>query len=360
MTNYLSDTITLPTKEMLDAIISAELGDDVYQADNTVLKLEKQAASVVGMEAACLMPSGTMANLASIMAHCPRGSKVLVGNESDIYIYEAGGASVCGGIIYEPILTQEDGSLAIADLERALPLDITDSQYALPSLICIENSHNRMGGKVLSLNYLQELKTFADTQVLPIHMDGARIFNAAVALNVDVKEITKYATSIQFCLSKGLSAPIGSIVAGSFEFITNVKRIRKMLGGGMRQAGIIAAPASIALDSMIKRLEEDHHYAQTLAQGLSEIDGVTVVTNPIMTNIVIFNILSTPLTTTEFLKLCNQQGVIFSEAAKNNIRAVTHRHITDQDIEKTLNVVNQILQTRMHTPLKITHLSDID
>lgn len=347
--NYLSDTVTLPTEEMMISIQNAHLGDDVYGQDTTVNVLEEKAASMMNMEAACFMPSGTMANLASIMAHCPRGSKVLVGNESDIYIYEAGGASVCGGIMYEPIPTQTNGELAIGDLEKAFPVDVEDPQFALPALICLENTHNRCGGKVLSDSYLREVYEFSREKNVPIHMDGARIFNAAVASGVDVKEITKYADSIQFCLSKGLSAPVGSIVAGSHEHIKKVRTLRKMLGGGMRQVGIIAAPAIIALETMIHRLSEDHARARDLAMGLSSIKGITLGPEVIESNIIMFKVDSNLYSWQEFLNVTSEKGIVFSEMGYGRLRAVVHRHITDEDIFKTVESVKEIMTRSLIT-----------
>ncbi|MBH0159248.1 GntG family PLP-dependent aldolase [Fictibacillus sp. 26RED30] len=347
--NYLSDTVTLPTDEMMRSIQNAHLGDDVYGQDTTVNVLEEKAASMMNMEAACFMPSGTMANLASIMAHCPRGSKVLVGNESDIYIYEAGGASVCGGIMYEPIPTQTNGELAIGDLEKAFPVDVDDPQFALPALICLENTHNRCGGKVLSDSYLREVYEFSREKNVPIHMDGARIFNAAVASGVEVKEITKYADSIQFCLSKGLSAPVGSIVAGSHEHIKKVRTLRKMLGGGMRQVGIIAAPAIIALETMIHRLSEDHARARDLAMGLSSIKGITLEPEVIESNIIMFKVDPNLYSWQEFLNVTSEKGIVFSEMGYGRLRAVVHRHITDEDIFKTVESVKEIMTRSLIT-----------
>ncbi|RRN69562.1 threonine aldolase [Peribacillus simplex] len=328
---------------MMEAIQQAELGDDVYGQDVTVNQLESLAATIVGMEAACFMPSGTMANLASIMAHCPRGSKVLVGNESDIYIYEAAGASVCGGIMYEPIQTQPDGSLLINDLQRAIPIDLDDPQFALPSLLCLENTHNRCGGKPLSFNYLKEVRTFADQVGISIHMDGARIFNAAVSLGVHVSEIAKYVDSLQFCLSKGLSAPVGSIVAGTKEHVDKVRRIRKMLGGGMRQAGILAAPAIIALKYMTDRLIDDHRRAKQLAKGLEEVPGIEIVASDVQSNILMFKIVDERYTWQTFLQEAEHHGLIFSEMGYERIRAVIHRHISDKDIETTLSVIHRFM-----------------
>lgn len=339
-----SDTFTLPTKEMIEAITTAHLGDDVYGEDVTANHIEKLAAKILSKEAACLMPSGTMANLASIMAHCPRGSKVLVGNESDIYIYEAGGASVCGGIVYEPINTQPDGRLLIKDLENAIPSDLNDPQFALPKLICLENPHNRCGGTVLSLNYLKDVQNFARSHNLFVHMDGARIFNASVALGVKPSEIAQYADSIQFCLSKGLSAPIGSMVVGSKIFIDKVRWIRKMLGGGMRQVGIIAAPGIVALEQMIDRLKEDHENARMFAEGLSKMPEIKIDLDNVKTNIVFFEVIDDRFTWETFVDETKKRGLNIGELGYGRIRAVTHYGITKKDIKEALEIIRDVFK----------------
>ncbi|TCP66056.1 low-specificity L-threonine aldolase [Baia soyae] len=340
-----SDTFTLPTQEMLDAMIRAELGDDVYGEDPTVKKLEERAAEMFGKEAAIFVPSGTMANLTSLMAHCPRGSKVLVGNESDIYIYEAGGAAVCGGIMYEPIPTQPDGRLVIEDLQKGFPNDLTDPQFALPALICLENPHNRMGGRVLPLSYLAEVQAFAKEKRIPVHMDGARVCNAAVALDIPISEVAQYADSLQFCLSKGLSAPIGSMVVGDREFIQKVYRIRKMLGGGMRQAGIIAAAGFISLNHMVERLAEDHAHAKQLAAGLDSIKGIECDVKSVDTNIVFFRVQDKRFTWQTFVEAVRRQGLYVDELGHGRIRAVTHSGITSQDINQALLIIQNVLNS---------------
>lgn len=343
MIEFRSDTFTLPTSRMMEAIQNATLGDDVYGEDPTVRALEEETALILGKEASILMPSGTMANLSSIMAHCPRGSKILVGDESDIYIYEAAGASVCGGIMYEKIPTMLDGTLRIQDLEEAFPKDMDDPQFAIPSLICIENTHNRMGGRVLPLSYLEELKLFSVDKNIPVHMDGARLFNAAISLGVKPKVITEYADTVQICLSKGLSSPIGSMVAGPKEFINKVYRIRKMLGGGMRQAGIIAAPGLIALEESIRRLTVDHEHARLLAEGLANIPGVIIDIENVETNIVFFRIDPSKLTTETFIKEAHGRGLNLAELGTDRIRVVTHSGINSTDVEKTLKIIHSIL-----------------
>jgi threonine aldolase len=338
-----SDTFTLPTPAMYEAIAHAQLGDDVYSEDSTVCHLEELAAWKLGKEAACLMPSGTMANLVAMLAHCPRGSKVLVGNESDIFIYEAGGAAMCGGLMYEALPTQGDGCLLQADIEKALPGDPEDPQFALPALLCLEDTHNRCGGTVLPLTYLKDVACFAHAQHLPIHLDGARLFHAAVALHVEPAEIAQYADSVQFCLSKGLSAPIGSMLAGRANFIKQARRIRKALGGGMRQAGIIAAAGIVALEQMSDRLAEDHANARLLAQGLANLPGLQIDLATVQTNIVLFRVTDRRFTWQTFLSTAYKRGLSLSELGYGRLRAVAHYGITSREIQGALHIIEQIL-----------------
>lgn len=338
-----SDTFTLPTPAMLQAISCAKLGDDVYGEDPTVCALEDLAAYKLGKEAACLMPSGTMANLSAIMAYCPRGSKVLVGDESDIYIYEAGGASVCGGIVYEPIPTQPHGYLLLSDLEEAISVDPKDPQFAQPALICIENTHNRCGGTVLSLHYLHDLLYFAQSRGIPVHLDGARIFHAAIAQHVSPAEIAQYANSIQFCLSKGLSAPIGSIVVGEASFVKRVRNVRKMLGGGMRQEGIIAAAGIVALEQMVDRLAEDHTLARYFAEGLARLPGIQIDLDTVQTNIVIFRVVDDRFSWQSFIIAVHRRGLNLGELGHGRIRAVLHYNVTRKDVDDALDIIHEVL-----------------
>lgn len=337
-----SDTFTLPTPTMLQSVVEAPLGDDVYGEDPTVSRLEMLAATIMQKQAACLMPSGTMANLSSIMAHAPRGSKVLVGDQSDIYRYEAGGASVCGGVVYEPVPNQPDGRLLLSDLDAAFPLDLEDPQFAPPRLVCLENTHNRCGGAILPLSYLAEVRQFADERRLNIHLDGARVFNAAVGLGVPVAEIAQCADSIQFCLSKGLSAPVGSVVVGTTEFIGMVRRVRKMLGGGMRQAGIIAAPGVLAIENY-RRLAVDHRNAAVLAEGLAKIPGIEIKADLVRTNIVIFRLLDERFTWQGFVAAVGELGLAVGGLGHGWLRAVTHSGVNFADIEQALAIVAQVL-----------------
>jgi len=341
---FRSDTFTLPTPSMMAAIARAELGDDVYGEDPTVRRLEELAAETLGKEAACLVPSGTMANLTAILSHCPRGAKILVGDESDIYVYEAGGASVCGGVVYEPVPTQPDGRLLVEDLARALPPDPDDPQFAPAHLICLESPHNRCGGLVLPLDYLQETWNFARTADLAVHLDGARLFNAAVALGVPAAEIARHADSVQFCLSKGLSGPVGSVVTGEGIFIERVRRWRKLLGGGMRQAGIIAAAGIVALEEMVDRLADDHSQAQRLARGLALLPGLLLDPATVQTNVVLFRVTDDRFTWRTFLQATRAAGLRLSELGRGRIRAVTHSGVGPADIDEALAIVDEVLR----------------
>jgi threonine aldolase len=334
-----SDTFTLPTAEMRAAMSHASVGDDVYGEDPTVRLLEEKAAGALGKQAACLMPSGTMANLAALTAHAPRGSRVFVGRESDVYVYEAHGVSVCSGVAMDPIDTDARGRLNIAQLERALPEDADDPQFSLPSALCLENTANLAGGVPLAPADTAEAVAFAVRNRLAVHLDGARIFNASVALGLPAAEVAREADSVQFCLSKGLSAPIGSIVTGSAEFITRVRRVRKMLGGGMRQAGVIAAAGVVALDTMVDRLAEDHARARRLADGLAGIAGLSVAPERVRTNIVMFRVATGRPSHRELIGTAGRDGVRLAELGRGQIRAVTHRGVDDRGIEHALRVI---------------------
>lgn len=338
-----SDTFTLPTPEMLRAMTTAELGDDVYGEDPTVRELEELAAGALGKEAACLTPSGTMANLTAILAQAPRGSSVLVGDESDIWIYEAGGASVLGGVTYRPVPVRADGRLDADGLAAALPEDRDDPQFALPALVCLENTQNRCGGVVLSVTDMAAVRSFADAHGLAVHLDGARIFNAAVAAGLPVADLARDADTVQFCLSKGLGAPIGSMLAGPAEVVTQVRRVRKLLGGGMRQAGVIAAAGLLAIRTA-DRLADDHANAQQLATGLADLPGVSVEPWP-QTNIVMFRVPQTE----RVIAGLRAEGVAVAELGHGRIRAVTHRGVTPSDVDEAVAALARVLKPIMRT-----------
>jgi threonine aldolase len=338
-----SDTFTLPTPEMLHAIQTAQLGDDVYGEDPTVNQLQELAAKKVGKEAALLMPSGTMANLATLLAQCQRGSKILVGNESDIYVYEAGGASICGGLIYEPLPTQSNGEILPEDIKNAFPDDPSDPQYVLPALLCLENPHNRMGGIPLSLEYLGSVCKLAHDYNIPVHMDGARVFNAAVAQKIEPQKITQYPDTVMFCLSKGLSAPIGSMIAGPAEVIKKIHRIRKMLGGGMRQAGVVAAAGIVALHNIGDLLKYDHENAVLFASELQKLQGVEIV-NQVITNTVLFRLTDRKFPEQEFIELLNKKGLNVSDFGHRRLRAVMHSGITKDDVRTAVQIIASVLK----------------
>jgi threonine aldolase len=337
-----SDTVTLPPPEMREAIASAELGDDVYSEDPTVNELEWLTARKLGKEAAILTPSGTMANLLAIMGHCFLRKRLLVGDMSDIWRWEAGGASVLGGLVYHPLPTQANGEVSIEALETALWGE-QDFQCVPTGLICLEDTHCLTGGRALSLDYLAQVCQFAQRRSLPIHLDGARIFNAAVAMGVDVREIAGTATSVSVCLSKGLAAPVGSLVAGTAEFVAKLRRLRKMIGGGMRQAGILAAAGIYALEHMIERLADDHANARCLAQGLRHIPGIEVDPEPPQTNIVFWK-LAPGSNLKSFICALEYQGVLVSELGKGRIRAVTHYGITREDCEFAVKAIRRVVE----------------
>jgi threonine aldolase len=339
MVDLRSDTVTLPTEEMLEAIRHAELGDDVFGEDPTVNKLEELAAEKMGKEAALLVTSGTQANLVSLMSNTKRGELVILEAESHIYWYEVGGLSAIAGLLPWPIKSN-CGVLDPNDVERAIrPGNI---HFPEPALICIENTHNRHGGAVITPDQIKAISETAETHGLKLYMDGARIFNAAIALKIDVKEITRHVDNLMFCLSKGLSCPVGSMVVGNQTFIERARKNRKILGGGMRQAGIIAAPGIIALEKMIDRLEEDHENAKLLAEGIAKIDGITTNLESVQTNIVHFDIGNLGVTSDQFLSKLGEKGVLALTLAKNKIRMVTHRGIEKEHVEKTLNVIESI------------------
>jgi threonine aldolase len=331
-----SDTVTLPTEEMLEAMRHAELGDDVFREDPTVNRLEEMAAKKMGKEAAMLVPSGTMANLVSMMSNTRPGDCAILEAESHIYYYEVGGISAIAGVL--PWLVKGNmGVLDPRDVESAIRPKNT--HFPPNTVVCIENTHNRAGGTITTPPQVEALGKVARGHGLKLYMDGARVFNAAVALKVDVTEFTRHVDNMMFCLSKGLSCPIGSIVVGSSEFIEKARKNRKILGGGMRQAGIIAAPGIIALEKMIDRLEDDHRNAKLLAEGLAKIEGIAVNMKAVQTNMVNFDVGGLGIEAAEFVKRLRERGVLALSRSKTGIRMVTHRGIEKEHIEKALNVI---------------------
>jgi len=327
---------------MREAIGRADLGDDVYGEDPTVNRLEQLAAELVGKEAAVLVPTGTMGNLSAVLAHAGRGQRLILGDECHIYRYEAGGASALGGLIYHALPNRADGTVDLDALREAAAAS-ADLHQSPPGLICLENTHNRCGGVVLPVSYMAEAHGIAQEHGLPLHLDGARVFNAAVALGVDIREITDHVDSVQFCLSKGLAAPVGSMVAGTGAFIARVRRVRKLLGGGMRQAGVIAAAGIVALTEMVGRLAEDHANARALAAGLAETPGLAVDLRRAQTNIVRFELDDGRLSPAELIGRLRARGVLVGGMGGQTIRAVTHYGIGAADIDRAVQAIREAL-----------------
>jgi len=336
-----SDTTTMPTDEMRQAITGSELGDDVFQGDPTVNRLQDLAAQRMGKEAALLVPSGTMANLASILTHCGRGAEVILGNRAHTYKYEKGGISAYGGIHSTQIPNQDDGTMQLEDIRDAIRG--IDDHFPVTKLICLENTHNVCGGAPLSVTYTKEVANLARAHNIKLHIDGARIFNAAVAQGVEVQELVEDADSMSFCMSKGLAAPVGSIICGSKDFIDQARGIRKGLGGGMRQAGIIAAAGIVALETMVDRLQEDHTNARLLADGIADLPGVVLDPETIKTNIIYFDLDDAAMESANFLTVLAAKGIQFFDTGPRRFRMVTHYGITAEDILYTINSFKETL-----------------
>ncbi len=336
-----SDTLTKPTPAMRSAMAQAEVGDDVFREDPTVNRLEELAAERLGKEAGLFVASGTMANLICQLTHCGRGDEIILGDQAHVFYYEQGGCAAMGGIHPRTIPNRNDGTLAIEDIEAAIRPD--DVHFPRTRLVLLENTHNRCSGSPLDTAYLAEVRKSADAHGLKIHMDGARLFNAAAALEEPAAELARYADSVSICLSKGLAAPVGSLVCSSRAFVDQARRNRKILGGGMRQAGVLAAAGIIALTDMTDRLAEDHANARRLAEGLADIDGLAVDLERIRTNIVFIDVRRENLSSTELVERLAAEGIRMLPTGPKQLRAVTHYHITPEDIDTTLEVVEKIL-----------------
>lgn len=336
-----SDTITLPTEAMRQAMCHAEVGDDVFQEDPTVNRLEAMAARMLDKEAALFTASGTMSNLIAILTHTHPGDEIILGSEAHMFWYEVGGASAFGGVVMHTVPNDHDGSIDPDTLVQAIrPKNI---HYPPTTLLCLENTHNRCGGAVLTQEYTATMCQLAHQHGLRVHLDGARIFNAAIALNIPASQLAKNADSICFCLSKGLSAPVGSLLCGPREFVDRARKWRKMAGGGMRQVGIIAAAGIVALETMIDRLAEDHGTARRLSQGLARIPGIDIKPEKVQTNIVMFQapaLVSTP----EFVQRLDKRGVKLIHRSERWVRAVTHRMVSPADIDEALSRIELLVR----------------
>lgn len=333
-----SDTFTLPTQEMMQAIQTAELGDDVFREDPTINKLEDIAAQKVGKESALFVTSGTQANVVCLLTHTYHGDEVIMEAQSHIYLYEVGAMAALGGLMAHPV-PGKNGVLSPEDVKKAIRGD--NIHFPVTRLVCMENTHNNAGGTVITP---AQIKAVAD--VVPpnikMHLDGARVFNAAIALNTDAKNITKPFDSVMFCLSKGLSSPVGSMVCGSEEFIERARKQRKLLGGGMRQAGILAACGIVSLEKMIDRLKDDHKNAKKLAKGLSHVHGIRIDLDTVQTNILIFNVSDLGGSHT-FIEKLEKKGVKCLARDENHVRMVTHRMISDEDIDIALERIEEVI-----------------
>lgn len=345
-----SDTVTRPTAAMREAMADAIVGDDQYGEDPTVNRLEEMAARLLGKEAAVLVSSGVMGNLSAVLAHATRGQEIILGDESHILWYESAGVATVGGISPRTIRTLPDGTFDLDELAGAIRPD--GPGFPETGLISIENTHNRCGGAVLSLEYMREVRTIAAAHGIPVHLDGARIFNAAAALGVPPSEIAAQVDSVQFCFSKALAAPVGSMVVGNADYIAKVRRQRKMLGGAMRQAGIIAAPAIVALETMVERLPEDHRRAKALAQGIAGIPGLSINPESVQSNIVVFRP-EAPVKQDALREALRSEGILSSDFGPRGVRLVTHYEITDNDIARTLDVLSGVT-SRMLEPGHVT------
>ncbi|MFF0826043.1 low-specificity L-threonine aldolase [Brevibacillus sp. NPDC003359] len=335
-----SDTVTKPTEEMLRAMLEAEVGDDVYREDPTVNRLEAIAAEILGKEAALFVTSGTQGNQVAVLTHCVNGDEVIAEADSHIFYYEGGAMSALAGV-QTRTLVGERGALRAEDVKKAIRGN--NIHFPRTKLICLENTHNRAGGAVISVGQMKSVYDVAQKHGIPVHMDGARLFNAAVAQGVAVSELSAFADTVQICLSKGLSAPVGSILAGERAFIEEARWWRKKLGGGLRQAGYLAAPGIIALTQMTERLAEDHERAQQLAKGLRQL---SLQVEQVDTNIVLVNTESIGQTAVSFMERLEEKGVLAVDFDEYMVRFTTHRHISDQHSKSVLEAVEQLLETK--------------
>ena len=338
-----SDTVTQPSDEMRRAMADAEVGDDVYGEDPSINRLQERAADLLGKEAGLLMASGTMSNLVAALTHCQRGDEIVMGDQAHMFWNESAGASALAGAQIRLVPNDSQGRIDPDDLRGAIR---PKGNVHMPptTLVCLENTHNRCSGGVLTPEDTKRVADVAHAAGAQVHLDGARIFNAAVALEVPAKALVEDVDDVSFCLSKGLSCPVGSVLCGSQEFITRAHKWRKMVGGGMRQAGILAAAGLVALDSMVDRLAEDHANARRLAQGLANIEGISVDPDEIHTNIVIFEVDQAIGTADQVINALAEEGVLVTYPGQQSLRMVTHRHIDGAAIDDALGRVSSVVR----------------
>jgi threonine aldolase len=338
-----SDTVTLPTPEMRQAMANADLGDDVLGEDPTVNRLEALMAGRLGKQAGLFVPSGTMGNLTAVLTHCGRGDEVILGNLSHTFLYEAGGMSALGGVHPYTVPNQPDGTLQLNDVVAAIRTD--NPHFPISRLICLENTHNRCGGVPITSDYTRQVGDLARQYSLKLHIDGARIFNAAIALGVSAAELAEPADSVMVCLSKALCAPVGSVLCGDEDFIRRARRVRKQLGGGMRQAGVIAAAGIVALEKMVDRLSEDHQRARSLADHLRTIPGLILETEKPATNMVYLQLEeNVPINALELVQVCSKKRIKLSTIGPRRMRLVVHYWIDDQAIDTVVEAFKEALK----------------
>ena len=331
-----SDTVTQPTEEMRRAMAAAEVGDDVFGEDPSINALQQQAATLLGKEAALLTSSGTMSNLISTLAYCRHGDEIIMGDQAHMFWNESAGQAALGGVQTRLVPNDEQGRINPDDVAAAIRPK-GNLHFPNTSMFCLENTHNRCNGGALTPDDMKSVSDVAHAAGVPVHLDGARLFNAAVALEVPAAELVRDVDDVSFCLSKSLSCPVGSVLVGSQEFIDEARRWRKMVGGGMRQAGVLAAAGLVALNTMVERLAEDHQNARRLAQGLATIDGLKIDPEKIQTNIVFFEVDTKLGNAADMISALEQEKIKVSYPGKQSIRMVTHRHISGEDIEEALS-----------------------
>ncbi|MEM1282670.1 MAG: low-specificity L-threonine aldolase [Chlamydiota bacterium] len=335
--DYRSDTMTLPTDEMKEYMMQAPVGDDVWGEDPTIQQFQKEIAHLLGKDSALFFPTATQVNLASVMAHCQRGEEYIVGQEAHCYKWEAGGAAVLGSVQPQPIDLEDDGTLNLTTVEKFIKPN--DQHHAITKLLCIENT---CAGKVLPIDYIQEARIFCDRHGLGLHMDGARVFNAAIDLDVEVEKITKYPDTITLCLSKGLGCPAGAVLVGDQRLISKAFRWRKMLGGAFRQGGILAASGQYALNHHIEDLAQDHENARTLSEGIRSLNDLRIQVNYQATNMLFVKISDKSL-----ISFAKNRNILFPDG--EILRLVTHRNISAEDIQSTLDMLKDWLGTCLDT-----------
>jgi len=336
-----SDTVTKPTEEMRQAMYKAEVGDDVYRDDPTVNRLEELVAREMGKEAALFVASGTMANQVAVMTHTQRGDEIILGEKSHIYINEVGGIAYLAGV-QTALVTEIDGVMDAGAVEGKIRSK--NIHFPETSLICVENTHNKAGGRVIPLEAMKSIHDVGLRHGVPVHLDGARIYNAAAYLGVEAKEIARYCDTVNVCLSKGLCAPVGSVLAGSSEFVERARKYRKMLGGGMRQAGIIAAAGIIAVEKMSKRLSKDHENAFALANGLNSLEGVSVDIDKVQTNLIMVDFAGTGLNGVQVAERLKANRILINGSSESVVRFAVHYYIGEDEIQRTIQMVSRVIK----------------